>query len=49
VRAEQKTQVLTGDNSIFFEGIDHLPAGVYWLQVSNADKVERFKLVKSVN
>jgi hypothetical protein len=49
MRAEKKVQMLSGNNSIIFDGVNHLPAGVYWLQVSNADKVEQFKLIKSVN
>jgi hypothetical protein len=49
MRAEKKIQMPPGDNSIFFDGVDRLPVGIYWLQVTNGDQVERFKLVKSVN
>ena len=47
--AEKKIQMLAGNDTVHFDGVDHLPAGVYYLQIVNADKAERFKLVKTVD
>lgn len=47
--AQKKVQLQAGNNPVLFEGIDHLPTGVYYLQIINSDKVERFKLIKTVN
>ncbi len=46
---QKKVQLLNGNNSLVFDGLDHLPAGVYYLQIVKPDKVERFKMIKSVN
>ena len=48
-RAEKKIQLLTGNNSVLFDEVDQLPAGLYYLQIANADKTEQFKLIKTVD
>jgi hypothetical protein len=45
--AEKKVQLQAGINPAVFDGLGHLPVGMYYLQVSKPDKVERFKLIKS--
>ena len=44
--AEKKVQLADGSNDLLFDGMDHLPLGVYYLQIFGKDKTERIKLIK---
>jgi hypothetical protein len=47
--SRKNATVQNGNNQIHFDGMNILPAGTYYLQVVNQDKVEYVKLLKAGN
>ncbi len=45
--SQRKIQLQEGNNQVSYDGLNSLPAGTYYLQIVNQDKVEHFKLLKA--
>ncbi|MDP4131831.1 MAG: T9SS type A sorting domain-containing protein, partial [Bacteroidota bacterium] len=43
----RKVQLQDGDNRFSYDGMDNLPAGIYYLQIIHQDKTEHVKLLKA--
>ena len=45
--SQRPLQIHEGNNQVNYEGIDHLPAGIYYLRIVHRDKTEYIKLIKA--
>jgi hypothetical protein len=45
--SQRPLQIHEGNNQVNYDGIDHLPAGIYYLRIVHRDKTEYVKLIKA--